>query len=117
MIKIKVISNKIIIIYTIYHIFSTINSHRHCLGFIKKLTDLQCILYIFLLIWCYEAVICSITGIPSGQKHKHNKKWSQVVPIDDLGDKMCAYSYQERININRQRVRSSAQNRTRLRKM
>lgn len=41
------------------------------------------LLYIFLFVLCYEAAICSITSIPSGQKHKH-KNLSQVV-IGDLG--------------------------------
>ena len=61
--------------------------------------DLQCLLYICPLISRHGASIFSITTIPPGQKHKQNKKLSQVVLIGDLGDKTCAYSYLEQNEI------------------
>lgn len=108
MTTIKVISNKIIIIYT-YITFSP--------QWINKDTVWDLSQNAYLSLTKLLSALLQVSLLAKTETQQNKKKRSQEVPMGDLGDKMSAYSYLEQMNTNRQRARSSAQNRTGLRKM
>lgn len=67
----------------------------------QKQSDFQCMVYFYHLKSCYGVAISSITCIPHCHEYKHFKKLSQVMLIGGWGDKMCAYSYLEQDQIEK----------------